>query len=168
MIARYTLPEMGELWTEENKFKTWLEVEIEAARAMAKYKIIPMAAFKAIEKRARFDIDRINQIEEEVNHDVIAFLTSVAEFVEEDAKYLHYGMTSSDVLDPALALRMKRAAGIIDKKIATALRLIKSLAFRYKMTPCIGRTHGVLAEPTTVGLKFALWYTELSRAPAFS
>jgi len=164
MIARYTLPEMGGLWTEENKFKTWLEVEIEAARAMAKYKIIPMAAFKAIEKRARFDIDRINQIEEEVNHDVIAFLTSVAEFVEEDAKYLHYGMTSSDVLDPALALRMKRAAGIIDKKIATALRLIKSLAFRHKMTPCIGRTHGMLAEPTTVGLKFALWYTELSRA----
>lgn len=164
MIARYTLPEMGALWTDENKFKTWLEVEIEAARAMAKYKIIPMAAFKVIEKKARFDINRINEIEKEVNHDVIAFLTSVAEFVGEEAKYLHYGMTSYDVLDPALGLRMKRAAGIIDKKIATALRLIKSLALKYKTTPCAGRTHGVLAEPTTVGLKFALWYTELNRA----
>ncbi len=164
MIARYTLPEMGALWTDESKFRTWLEVEIEAARAMATYKIIPVAAFKAIEKKANFDIDRINEIEAEVNHDVIAFLTSVAEFVGEDAKYLHYGLTSYDVLDPALALRMKRAAVIIDKRIATALKVIRSLALRYKMTPCIGRTHGVLAEPTTVGLKFALWYTELTRA----
>jgi len=164
MIARYTLPEMGGLWSEENKFKSWLEVEIEAARAMARYKIIPATAFKSIEKKASFDINRINKIEEEVNHDVVAFLTSVSEFVGENAKYLHYGMTSSDVLDTALALRMKRAAGIIDKKVVIALKVIKSLALRYKMTPCIGRTHGVLAEPTTVGLKFALWYTELSRA----
>jgi len=164
MIARYTLQEMGALWTDETKFKTWLEVEIEAARAMAKHKIIPMAAFKTIEKKANFDIDRINEIEAEVNHDVIAFLTSVAEFVGEDAKYLHYGLTSSDILDTALALLMKRAAAIIDKKIVTALKVIKALALRYKMTPCVGRTHGVLAEPTTVGLKFALWYTELTRA----
>jgi adenylosuccinate lyase len=164
MIERYTLPEMGTLWTDETKFKTWLEVEIEAARVMAKYKIIPMAAFKTIEKKANFDIDRINEIEAEVNHDVVAFLTSVAEFVGEDAKYLHYGLTSYDVLDPALALRMKHAAAIIDKKIVTALKVIKSLALKYKTTPCIGRTHGVLAEPTTVGLKFALWYTELTRA----
>ncbi len=164
MIARYTLPEMGALWTDENKFKTWLEVEIEAARAMAKHKIIPVAAFKVIEKKARFDIDRINEIEKEVNHDVVAFLTSVAEFVGEEAKYLHYGMTSSDVLDTSLSLLMKRAAGIIDKKIKTALSAIKSLALIYKTTPCIGRTHGVMAEPTTVGFKFAVWYSELSRA----
>ncbi len=164
MIARYTLPEMGALWTDEYKFKTWLQVEIEASRAMARYKIIPMAAFKVIEKKARFDINRINEIEKEVNHDVIAFLTSVGEFVGEDAKYLHYGMTSSDILDTALALLMKRAAGIIDKKIITSLKLIRSLALKYKITPCIGRTHGALAEPTTAGLKFALWYTELKRA----
>ncbi len=164
MIARYTLPEMGALWTEENKFRTWLEVEVEAARAMARYKIIPRSAFTAIEQKADFSVERINEIEEEVNHDVIAFLTSVGEYVGEEAKYLHYGMTSSDVLDTSLGLLMKRAAHIIDKKLTTALRTIKSLAMKYKMTPCIGRTHGVLAEPTTVGLKFALWYTELKRA----
>jgi len=164
MIKRYTLKEMGELWSEENKFRTWLGVEIEVARAMAKYNIIPQKAFQVIEEKANFNIDRINEIEEEVNHDVIAFLTSVAEYVGEEAKYLHYGMTSSDVLDTSLSLLMKRAAGIINKKIGIALKQIKKLAFEYKMTPCIGRTHGVLAEPTTAGLKFALWYEELKRA----
>ncbi|NOY87845.1 MAG: adenylosuccinate lyase [FCB group bacterium] len=164
MIKRYTLKEMGNLWSEENKFRTWLEVEIEAARAMAKYNIIPPKAFRVIEKKANFNIDRINEIEQEVNHDVIAFLTSVAEYVGEEAKYLHYGMTSSDVLDTSLSLLMKRAAGIINKKVDIALKQIKKLAFEYKMTPCIGRTHGVLAEPTTAGLKFALWYEELKRA----
>ncbi|MFQ5453818.1 MAG: adenylosuccinate lyase, partial [Candidatus Zixiibacteriota bacterium] len=164
MIKRYTLKEMGWLWSEENKFRTWLEVEIEAARAMAKYKIIPSKAFKNIEKKAQFNINRINEIEKEVNHDVIAFLSSVMEFVGEDAKYLHYGMTSSDMLDTSLSLLMKRAGQIIDKKIGIALKQIKKLAVTHKMTPCIGRTHGVLAEPTTVGLKFAIWYTELKRA----
>ncbi|UCD62577.1 MAG: adenylosuccinate lyase [Candidatus Zixiibacteriota bacterium] len=164
MIKRYTLPDMGALWSEENRFRTWLEVELEAARAMARNKIIPLKAYNTIKKKARFDIDRINAIEKEVNHDVIAFLTSVSEFVGEDARYLHYGMTSSDMLDTSLSLLMKRASAIIDKKIAAALRLIKSLAMRHKTTPCMGRTHGVLAEPTTVGLKFAVWYTELARA----
>ncbi len=163
MIERYTLPEMGALWSEESKFASWLEVEIEAARAMARYKIIPAAAFKAIEKRATFDINRINEVEAEVNHDVIAFLTSVAESVGEEAKYLHYGMTSYDVLDTALALRLKRAGSILDKKMAAVLKVVRSLALKHKMVPCIGRTHGVLAEPMTVGLKFALWYTELTR-----
>jgi adenylosuccinate lyase len=163
MIERYTLPEMGALWSEEAKFGTWLEVEVEAARAMAQAKIIPAKAFKTIEKKAKFDIDRINKIEEEVNHDVIAFLTSVAEFVGEDAKYIHFGMTSSDVLDTALSLQMKRAGELIDKKIATSLKLIRRLAHKYKLTPCMGRTHGILAEPTTLGLKFAVWFTELSR-----
>ncbi|MEW6411610.1 MAG: adenylosuccinate lyase [Candidatus Zixiibacteriota bacterium] len=164
MIQRYTLKEMGALWSEENKFKTWLEVEVEAAHAMARMKIIPMSAYTVIKKKARFNVDRINEIEKEVNHDVIAFLTSVSEYVGDEAKYLHFGMTSSDMLDTSLSLLMKRASVIIDKKIATALRQIKTLANRYKMTPCMGRTHGILAEPTTVGLKFAVWYTELKRA----
>lgn len=163
MIERYTLPEMGELWSEETKFRTWLEVELEAARVMARYNIIPQNAYTVMSKKADFDVNRINEIELEVNHDVIAFLTSVEEFVGEEAKYMHFGMTSSDVLDTALSLRLKRASEIIDKKIDSALRLIKKLAQRYKTTPCIGRTHGVLAEPTTAGLKFALWYAELKR-----
>jgi adenylosuccinate lyase len=166
MIKRYTLKEMGELWTETTKFETWLEVEVEAARAMAKFKIIPPAAFKKIETKATFDVRRIAEIEKETNHDVIAFLTSVAEYVGPEAKYIHFGMTSSDVLDTALSLQMKRAAQLIDNKIVASLKLIKGLALKYKNTPCIGRTHGVLAEPTSAGLKFAVWYTELSRARA--
>lgn len=163
MIERYTLPEMGGLWTDQTKYTTWLEVEIEAARAMAQYKIIPLAAFRAIARKASFSVDRINKIEREVNHDVIAFLTAVSEKIGPASRYLHYGMTSSDVLDTALSLQMKRAAAIIDAKIVTALRQIKKLAIKYKMTPCIGRTHGVLAEPMSAGLKFAVWYTELTR-----
>jgi len=163
MIERYTLPEMGALWTDEAKYRTWLEVEVEAAREMARRKIIPAKVFKVIEKKADFNVDRINEIEAEVNHDVIAFLTSVSEFVGEEASYLHYGMTSSDMLDTALSLTLKRAAALIDKKVVIALKGIRRLARKYKMTPMMGRTHGVLAEPTTVGLKFAVWYTELSR-----
>lgn len=164
MIERYTLPEMGDLWSEENKLRTWLKVEVEAARAMAKYKIIPQTSFKIIEKKADFDLKRVQEIEREVNHDVIAFLTSVAEFVGEEARYIHFGMTSSDVLDTSLSLTMKRAGEIIDKKISIAIGEIKKLCKKHKMTPCIGRTHGVHGEPTTLGLKFAVWYTELSRA----
>ncbi|MFH1688128.1 MAG: adenylosuccinate lyase [bacterium] len=163
MISRYTLPEMGALWTDEAKYRSWLEVEIEAARAMARGGIIPSKAFKVIEKKAAFDVARIDAIEAEVNHDVIAFLTSVAEFVGEEAKYLHFGMTSSDVLDTALSLNIKRASAIIDKKVTKALAAIKKLALKYQLTPCMGRTHGVLAEPMTVGLKFAVWYSELQR-----
>ncbi|MEK7775560.1 MAG: adenylosuccinate lyase, partial [Candidatus Zixiibacteriota bacterium] len=164
MIARYTLPEMGALWTDESKYGAWLEVELAAAQAMAQKKIIPSSAYAALKKKARFNVDRINEIEKEVNHDVIAFLTSVGEHVGENAKYLHFGMTSSDVVDTALCLLMKRAAAIIDQKIAETLKTIKSLAVKHKATPCIGRTHGILAEPTTLGLKFAVWYTELSRS----
>ncbi|MCM2271068.1 MAG: adenylosuccinate lyase [candidate division Zixibacteria bacterium] len=166
MISRYTLPEMGKLWTDEAKYAAWLEVEVEAARAMASMGIIPKEAIPAIESKAGFDVNRINEIEREVNHDVIAFLTSVAEKIGPEAKYLHFGMTSSDVLDTSLSLLMKRAAAIIDKKIESALARIKDLALKYKSTPTIGRTHGVFAEPTTVGLKFAIWYTELSRGKA--
>ncbi len=163
MIERYTLPEMGALWTDQSKYETWLEVEVEAARAMAELKIIPASAFKIIARKAAFSTDRVNKIEAEVNHDVIAFLTAVSEKVGPASRYLHYGMTSSDVLDTALSLQMKRAAAIIDAKVVIALGEIKRLAVKYKMTPCIGRTHGVLAEPTTAGLKFAVWYTELIR-----
>lgn len=163
MIARYTLPEMGAIWSEENKFRTWLRVEIAAARAMADLGIIPAKAFRVIEKKAAFDIRRIDEIEAEVNHDVIAFLTSVAEFVGPESKYIHFGMTSSDVLDTSLALQLKEAAELIDKKLARALAVIRSLARRHKMTPIMGRTHGVFAEPTSLGLKFAMWYTELAR-----
>lgn len=163
MIERYTLPEMATLWSEQSKFESWLEVEVEAAHAMAEAKIIPLKAYQTIKRKARFDIKRIDEVEAEVNHDVIAFLTAVSEHVGEDAKYLHFGLTSSDVVDTALALRMKRSAEIIDKKIVAALKEIKRLAFKHKDTPCIGRTHGVLAEPTTAGLKFALWYSDLTR-----
>lgn len=163
MIERYTLPEMGVLWSEKAKFESWLEVEKVAASAMAKYKIIPTSAANEIRRKARFDIKRIDQIERETNHDVISFLTSVAESLGSSSRYLHYGMTSSDVVDTALSLRMKRAASIIDKRVVLALAQIKRLARKYKMTPCIGRTHGVHAEPMTAGLKFAVWYTELVR-----
>ncbi len=166
MIDRYTLPEMGAIWTEESKFRSWLKVEIAASRALADLGIIPKKAFKVIEKKADFKVKRIDAIEAKVNHDVIAFLTSVAEFVGEDAKYIHYGMTSSDVLDTAMALRMRDASVLIDKKVVKTLSQIRKLARKHKMTPCIGRSHGVFAEPTSLGLKFAMWYTELKRARA--
>lgn len=163
MIPRYTLPEMGELWSDESKFRHWLDVELAVCKAMAEKGIIPKKALRNILKKADFSVKRINKIEAVTNHDVIAFLTSVAEFVGPDSKYIHYGMTSSDMLDTALSLQMKKAAEIIDKKIADALKKIKRLAIKYKMTPMIGRTHGVAAEPTTLGLKFAVWFTELER-----
>jgi len=163
MIARYTLPEMGAIWTEENKYRTWLKVELAASRALAELGLIPKKALAVIEKRADFNVKRIEKIEAKVNHDVIAFLTSVAEHVGPESKYIHYGMTSSDVLDTALALQMRQAAELIDQKIVTALAIIRDLARRHKMTPIIGRTHGVYAEPTSLGLKFALWYSELRR-----
>ncbi|MFH1699903.1 MAG: adenylosuccinate lyase [Candidatus Zixiibacteriota bacterium] len=163
MIERYTLPEMGNIWTEQNKFESWLKVEIAASRALADLGIIPRKAFRVIEKKAAFSLKRIEKIEAKVDHDVIAFLTSVAEKVGPEAKYIHFGMTSSDVLDTATALRLKQASELIDNKLVRALSAIRSLAKRYKLTPIIGRTHGVFAEPTSLGLKFAMWYTELKR-----
>ena len=163
MISRYTLPQMGELWSEKSKFSHWLDIELAVCKAMAQAGLIPQKALKNILSKAAFDIDRINEIEATTNHDVISFLTSVSEFVGPDSKYIHFGMTSSDVLDTALSLQMKKAAAIIDKKIASALDKIRNLALKYKMTPIIGRTHGIIAEPTTLGLKFAVWYTELER-----
>ncbi len=163
MVKRYTLPEMGAIWSEENKFRSWLKVEVAASRALADLGMIPKKAFRVIEKKADFNVKRIDKIEAKVDHDVIAFLTSVAEFVGPEAKYIHYGMTSSDVLDTAMALRLKESSELIDKKLVKALSAIRALARRHKMTPTIGRTHGVFAEPTSLGLKFAIWYTELQR-----
>ena len=163
MIARYTLPEMGAVWSDENRFGTYLRVEIEASRALAELGVIPMKAFRVIEKKAAFNVKRIDEIEAEVNHDVIAFLTSVGEFVGPESKYIHFGMTSSDVLDTALALQLKEASTLIDKKLIRALAAVRTLAFKHKMTPIIGRTHGVFAEPTSLGLKFAMWHGELAR-----
>jgi len=163
MIERYTLPEMGAVWTDESKYRHWLDVEIAVCKAMADMGQVPKKALKTIIAKADFDVDRINEIEAETNHDVIAFLTSVSEFVGPDSRYIHFGMTSSDMLDTALSLQMKKAAAMIDKRLSAALTKIKRLALKYKMTPIIGRTHGVAAEPTTLGLKFAVWYTELER-----
>lgn len=164
MIDRYTLPEMGAIWTEESKFRTWLKVEIAASRALADLGLIPKKAFRCIEKKADFSLRRIETIETRVDHDVIAFLTAVGEKVGPDSKYIHYGMTSSDVLDTSLALLLKQASVLIDKKISRSLSLIRKLAKKHRQTPVMGRTHGVLAEPTSLGLKFAMWYTELDRA----
>lgn len=163
MISRYTLPEMGAVWTEDNKFRTWLQVELAVCRVLAERGVIPKRVLAVIERKADFDIKRIETIEAEVNHDVIAFLTSVAEFVGAESKYIHFGMTSSDVVDTALALQIQQAVKLIDKRLSDVLKQIRGLAQKYKMTPIIGRTHGVFAEPTSLGLKFAVWYTELAR-----
>ena len=163
MIERYTLPEMGHLWSDENKFATWLEMEIAVCEAWAKLGKIPKSAVASIKKTASFDIQRILEIEEETKHDVIAFLTSVAEYVGPNAKYIHYGLTSSDILDISLSLTIQKAAALIRNRLVRTNNLIKGLTKRHAGTICIGRTHGVHAEPMVFGLKMALWYCELKR-----
>jgi adenylosuccinate lyase len=164
MIDRYTLPEMGNLWSENRKYQTWLDVEIAVCEAWAKLGKIPKSAVATIKKRARFDIERINEIEEETRHDMIAFLTNLAEYVGPEAKYIHYGLTSSDILDISLSINIQQAAVLLRHRLVNAARLCKAMARRYAKTVCIGRTHGVHAEPTVFGLKMALWYRELLRA----
>jgi len=163
MIARYTRPEMGRIWTPENRYMKWLEVEIAACEAWAERGEIPMAALKTIRKRARFDVDRIDEIEKTVKHDVIAFLTSMAENVGPESRFIHKGLTSSDIVDTALSLLMREASDILLRDIRELLDVLKRQAFRFKSTPCIGRSHGVHAEPMTFGLKFALWYEDFKR-----
>src|SRR3990172_7715132 len=163
MIARYTRPEMGRIWSEENGFQKWLEVEILAAEGLAQLGKVPKAAIARIRKQARFDVKRIREIEAEVKHEIIAFLTSVAEFIGDDARYLHVGMTSSDVMDTALALQFKEASAIIEQDIKNLMKALRGQARKYKWTVQIGRTHGVHAEPITFGLKLALWYQEMAR-----
>ncbi|MBI2209966.1 MAG: adenylosuccinate lyase [Deltaproteobacteria bacterium] len=163
MIDRYTRPEMGRIWSEQNQFQKWLEVEILAAEALAQLGKVPKAAVARIKKKARFKLARIRQIEKEVRHETIAFLSSVAEFVGDDARFLHVGMTSSDVMDTALALQLKEAASLLIEDVRELMRVLRRQAFRYKKIPMIGRTHGVHAEPITFGLKLALWHEEMRR-----
>ena len=164
MIPRYTGAEMGALWTDEAKYATWLEIEILACEAMHKLGIVPAADLARIRKRAAFDVDRIEEIEAEVRHDVIAFLTNVAEHVGPSARYIHRGLTSSDVLDTGLAVQMVRAADLLLRGVKAVRRAAAAKARRYKHTPMIGRSHGIHAEPTTFGLKMAVMYDEFGRA----
>lgn len=163
MIARYTNPEMGAIWTLQHEFETMLEVEVAACEAMAELGEIPKAAAKNIREKATFDLKRVQEIEKVTHHDVIAFLTNVGEYVGEDSKYIHKGLTSSDVKDTALGLMMKRSADIILDDLRKLREVLLRRAKEFKHTPCIGRTHGIHAEPMTFGLKFALWSEEVSR-----
>jgi len=163
LIPRYTLPEMAAIWEPENKFKIWLKIEVLACEALAKKGEIPKPALKDIQTKSRFDVDRIDEIEREVKHDVIAFLTCVAENVGASARYMHMGMTSSDVLDTALAVQLKQSANLILKELVAFKDVLERQAKKYKLTPTIGRSHGIHAEPLTFGLKIANWYEEVKR-----
>jgi adenylosuccinate lyase len=163
MIPRYTRPEMGRLWDTETKFQKWLDVEIAVCEAWAELGEIPKDALKVIKKKARFDIKRIDEIEKVVKHDVIAFLTSVAQNVGPEARFIHKGLTSSDILDTAIALILRQASDIIIKDIHELMDVLKRQAYKYKDTPMMGRSHGVHAEPITFGLKFALWFEDMRR-----
>jgi adenylosuccinate lyase len=163
MIRRYTNPEMGAIWSEQRRYETWLEVELAAADAMAEAGIVPGEAARELRAKAAFDIPRIEEIEKTTQHDVIAFTTAVAEKVGPSARWLHFGLTSSDVVDTAQALQMRQACDVIVKLIAGLMEAVRVRAQEHRRTPMIGRTHGVHAEPMTFGLKLALWYAELQR-----
>ena len=154
---------MSSIWSDESKYKNWLRVEIAVCEAWAENGRIPKEAVEDIKARAGFDVDRINELEKEVKHDVIAFLTSISEHVGENSRFIHLGLTSSDVLDTALALQLKDAAELIIKDLVSVLDVLKRRAYEHKDTVMIGRTHGIHAEPKTLGLVFALWYDEMKR-----
>ena len=169
MIPRYSRPEMTAVWSPETRFRIWFEIEAYACEAMAEIGVIPKEAAKAIwEKggKAKFDVERIDEIERVTKHDVIAFLTHLAEFIGPDSRFVHQGMTSSDVLDTCLAVQLRRASDILIADVDALLAALKRRAYEYKTTPTVGRSHGVHAEPTTFGLKLALAYAEFSRARA--
>lgn len=163
MIDRYTRPEMARIWSDQNYFQKWLEVEILAAEALSRLGKVPRSAIARIRKKARFDLDRIREIEKEVRHEMIAFLSCLAESLGDDARFIHLGMTSSDVMDTALALQLKEASALLIEDVRQLLKVLKKQSFEFKKTPMIGRTHGVHAEPITFGLKLALWYEEMKR-----
>ncbi|CAN5657674.1 adenylosuccinate lyase [soil metagenome] len=163
MIQRYSRSEISSIWSDENRFRIWLKIEILACEAMNKLGLIPGTSLKTIKSRADFKTEKILQIEEKVKHDVIAFLTNVAEYVGPDSRYIHKGMTSSDVVDTSLSVQMKEAGEIILKEILALQKVLRTKAKKYKYLTQIGRTHGVHAEPITLGLKFALWYDEMNR-----
>jgi adenylosuccinate lyase len=170
MIARYTRPAMGRIWSDENKFRCWLTVETAASQALARFGLVPQAAADAIAARGNFTVARINEIEDEVRHDVIAFTTAVAEQIdapphqdEKSSRWLHFGLTSTDVVDTAQALQLREASALIRAGILALAETLKTRALEFKHTPIVGRTHGVHAEPTTFGLKLLLWYSEMQR-----
>jgi adenylosuccinate lyase len=164
MIPRYSRPEMSRLWSDENRFAAWLRVEIAATEVLAAQGVVPNDALAAIKAKARFDVAKIDALEREVQHDVIAFVSVVAESVGPEGRWLHYGLTSSDVVDTALALLMRDATDLILKDVEALRTVVGARAQEFKHAPMIGRTHGVHAEPMTFGLKLALWYAELGRA----
>ena len=163
MITRYTLPEMGTLWSEQNKFQKWLDVELAVCEVHAEMGTIPQAALEEIKARARFTVERIHEIEKTTDHDVIAFTTALAENIGEAARFVHYGLTSSDVVDTANALLLRDACDLLLAKVDALMAVLRRRAFEFKATPQIGRTHGVHAEPTSFGLTFALWFDEMRR-----
>lgn len=163
MIERYTLPEMGAIWSQENKYRKWLDVEICACEALAEMGVIPEDALREIKEKANFTVKRIDEIEAVTNHDVIAFLTCVAEYVGDASKYIHLGLTSSDVLDTALAVQMKEAGEQILRRLEKLREVLLEKAKEHRNTIMIGRTHGIHAEPTTFGLKMLLWVAETER-----
>jgi len=164
MIPRYSRPEMAALWSPETRYSIWLEIETAATEAMAELGLVPEEAAKAVRERGGFDVARIDEVEREVRHDVIAFLTSLAEHVGPEARFVHQGLTSSDVLDTCLAIQLTRAADLLLADLDGLLAALRRRAFEHKMTPCIGRSHGIHAEPTTFGLKMAQAYAEFARA----
>ena len=163
MIERYTLPEMGEIFSDEFKYSTWLKIELLAVEARVKLGEVSEEDYETIKRKAAFDVARILQIEEETKHDVIAFLTNVAENVGYESRHIHYGMASSDILDTALSYQMKTAGELLQNRLEKLREVLKRRALEHKYTVCIGRSHGVHAEPTTMGLKFALWFEETKR-----
>ena len=163
MIERYTLPEMGAIWSQQNKFQKWLDVEIAVCEVHAEMGTIPVEALEEIKAKAAFTVERINEIEKTTDHDVIAFTTNLAENIGEAARFVHYGLTSSDVVDTANALLLKEACDVLLVKVDALLEVLKRRAFEFKDTPQIGRTHGIHAEPTSFGLVWALWYAEMQR-----
>ncbi|MBP7604359.1 MAG: adenylosuccinate lyase [Spirochaetes bacterium] len=163
MIDRYSRKEIAAIWTLENKFRIWLDIEIAACEANARLGLIPEKDLAVIREKADFNVERILEIEDQVHHDVIAFLTCVGEYVGPSSRFIHYGLTSSDIVDTALSIQMKQSGGIILKGIDTLIEKLRALALKHKMTPCMGRSHGVHAEPTTFGMKMALYFKEFQR-----
>jgi adenylosuccinate lyase len=163
MIDRYSRDIMKEIWSAENRLKTWLEIEIRACEALCKLGLVPEQSLKNIQKKARFDVKRIDEIEQVTKHDVIAFTTCVGEYVGEDSRYIHWGLTSSDILDTSFSMLLKESSEVLLRDTDEFLAVIKDKAYQYKDTVMIGRSHGIHAEPITFGLKMALWYDEMKR-----
>lgn len=163
MISRYTRPEMGRIWEAENRYAKWLEVEIAACEAMAQEGMLPEKALDNIKERASFSVERILEIEEETKHDIIAFLTNVAEYIGPDSRFIHLGLTSSDILDTSFALLLKEAMGLIIQGVKEFMAVVQSRAVEHKYTIMIGRSHGIHAEPITFGIKLAVWFSEMKR-----